>query len=431
VAEWSLPEADEFELDYVSSKRPPVTAQALTDQLWERLMVNLYDSKCPAEEKLKVLRAISHEIYITAKHMRQMMGFFNETEHRQEAFVMFYTRIIDVQNLKLCCVRFGKDEEVARLRNRLGHTFFFPFFQPENAKFELDLSYNDHRLCANMLVALAAREKSSNLRDAVWKRPDGVMDDFPMGVPRSWETTTPTGGTFFCRYVCSADDRNFNFRRSLAQKYSYFPRDVTENDIDWLTGLNEPPEDVLDLLEFLIGNVKSMEEAFNIIDGGEPGCTSNSQLTLREFESGLKSLGCKKFEGADEQARIAGVFRYLDPGGEGSVSAKEWSVLDQLWKEFDLTIREFVQFLQFAFGDDLQDAWDALDEDGGGSLSYEEFSEAVKAAGYFGPSRVVFALLDNTDDDEIELEEFEVLKKYQKKAAFSRNNSWSLNSDMG
>lgn len=24
--------------------------------------------------------------------MRQMMGFFNETEHRQEAFVMFYTR---------------------------------------------------------------------------------------------------------------------------------------------------------------------------------------------------------------------------------------------------------------------------------------------------------------------------------------------------
>ena len=31
-------QADEFELDYVSSKRPPVTAQALTDQLWERLM---------------------------------------------------------------------------------------------------------------------------------------------------------------------------------------------------------------------------------------------------------------------------------------------------------------------------------------------------------------------------------------------------------
>lgn len=55
---------------------------------------------------------------------------------------------------------------------------------------------------------------------------------------------------------------------------------------------------------------------------------------------------------ADVQARIAAVFRYLDPGGEGTVSLKaglgrglwwrdpidplhqEWSVLDQLWQEF-------------------------------------------------------------------------------------------------
>eukprot|EP00913_Durusdinium_trenchii_P030002 g28115.t1 len=84
VAEWTLPEADEFECDYVSSKRPSVTAQALTDQLWERLMVNLHKSQCSDEERLKVIRAISHEIYITAKHMRQMMGFFKESQHRQD-----------------------------------------------------------------------------------------------------------------------------------------------------------------------------------------------------------------------------------------------------------------------------------------------------------------------------------------------------------
>ena len=31
-------EADEFELDYVSSRRPSATAKAVTDELWERLM---------------------------------------------------------------------------------------------------------------------------------------------------------------------------------------------------------------------------------------------------------------------------------------------------------------------------------------------------------------------------------------------------------
>lgn len=38
-------QADEFELDYVSSKRPAATAKALTDELWERLMAG--DTQSP------------------------------------------------------------------------------------------------------------------------------------------------------------------------------------------------------------------------------------------------------------------------------------------------------------------------------------------------------------------------------------------------
>eukprot|EP00931_Biecheleriopsis_adriatica_P060178 TRINITY_DN36128_c0_g1_i1.p1 TRINITY_DN36128_c0_g1~~TRINITY_DN36128_c0_g1_i1.p1 ORF type:complete len:1545 (-),score=286.62 TRINITY_DN36128_c0_g1_i1:46-4680(-) len=413
VAEWSLPECDEFEFDYVTSYRPPTHAKALSDHLWEYLMVQMYDSRCQAEDKLKVLRQISHNFFITSKHMRQMMGYFAESQHREEAFVMFYVRIVDMQNIKSCRVRFGKAEEVARLRNRLGHTFFFPFFQPENAVFELDLTYHDHRLCGNMIVGLALREKASNIRDAIWTKEDGTVDDFPMGVPRSWETNIPTSGTFCCRYVCSADDRQFNYRKSLAQKNSYFPRDITEKDISWWTGLGEVPEDVIELLEYMISRVSSMEEAFHIIDGGEPGTTSNDELTLREFEQGLKSMGCHKFDGPDRQKRIDAVFRYLDPGGEGSVSKKEWSVLDELWREFDLTIREFTQFLMFAFGPDLEDAWEVLDEDGSGEMDEEEFFQAIKNIGYFGPARVVFALLDGSDDGNISYDEFAVLERYK------------------
>mmetsp|Transcript_66995 Transcript_66995/g.157172 ORF Transcript_66995/g.157172 Transcript_66995/m.157172 type:complete len:1075 (+) Transcript_66995:240-3464(+) len=413
VAEWSLPEADAFELDYVTSARPPVEAQALTDGLWKQLMVSMYKSECSAEDKMKVLRSISHNIFITSKHMREMMGYFDKSELRQEAFVMFFSRITDMHNLKLCSVRFGEDEEVYNLRYRLGQAVFFPYFQPENAKFELDLSFHDHRLCVNMLVGLAAREKFGNIRDAVWIKPDGSQDDFPMGIPRSWEGLSPTEGRFHCRYVCSADDRNFHYRKSLAAKFGYNPRDVRESEMNWLTGLNEPPEDVLDLLEFLISRVDSMQAAFNAIDGGEPGSVSNSELTLRELEMGLKSMGCQKFAGPDESARIEKVFRYLDPGGEGTVSMQEWMVLDQLWREFDLTIREFVQFLQYAFGENLQDAWEALDDDGSGELTEQEFDEALKKKGYFGPVRVVFALLDNTDDGNISFDEFIVLEDYK------------------
>lgn len=43
--EWSLPEYGIFELDYVSCYRPPAKAQALSDDLWESLMVTMYNCK--------------------------------------------------------------------------------------------------------------------------------------------------------------------------------------------------------------------------------------------------------------------------------------------------------------------------------------------------------------------------------------------------
>lgn len=93
-----------------------------------------------------------------------------------------------------------------------------------------DLSHNDHQIVAKMLVSLAAREKPSNLRslkdwkflnwsmlknsfhrntsgirftarDASWQKEDGTLDDFAMGIPRSWENAAPDQGIFRCRYV--------------------------------------------------------------------------------------------------------------------------------------------------------------------------------------------------------------------------------------
>ncbi|CAE8606974.1 unnamed protein product, partial [Polarella glacialis] len=57
-------------------------------------------------------------------------------------------------------------------------------------------------------------------------------------------------------------------------------------------------------------------------------------------------------------------------------------------------------------------AWEALDADGSGELTEEEWFEAVANIGYFGPARVVFALIDSSDDGNIGESEFKVLHKY-------------------
>lgn len=444
VAEWSLPEYDIFELDYISAYRPPANAEALSDELWEDLMVTMYYSEARPQDKIKVLRSISHLIFITCMHMRQMVGYFkdpvaedpdkdpSEREDpflaREEAFVTFYLRIIDMHNSKQFLVRFEKQEELSRLRSRLGYVAAFPFIQPENTKFVLNLKYHDQRLCVSMIVDLALHEKYGNIRDYSLTNEDGTTDPMTMGVPRSWADLAklPSSGVFRCRYVCSPEDRQVEFRKKLAQTYGYMAGNFSPSDVSWWTGLKEAGDDVLDLLEFFISRYNHVDEAFRDIDGGvkegeNANTTSNGELTLREFEAGLKDIGCFKFKGPNEKERIGAVFRYLDPGGEGNVSLQEWQILDQLWKEFVLSIQEFVQFLIFVFGEDLEEAWITLDDDESGELSEDEWNKAVADIGYFGPSRVVFALLDGSDDGNISYDEFKVLEKYRPKRQIAKN----------
>merc|ERR1719277_546277 len=190
-----------------------------------------------------------------------------------------------------------------------------------------------------MFVGLACKEKDSNVREFTLRNPDGTYDPMTKGLPRSWENINelPPAGVFSGKYVCSPEDIKFDFRRNLSATYGFFH--VLPNgkeDVQWWTGLTEPPDDVIDLLEFFISRVNHVDEAFSLIDG--PG--GNGVVTLKEFQEGLEEMGCEKFKGKDEGTRILNVFRYLDPGGEGSVSKDEFRILDQLWKELMLSIKD-------------------------------------------------------------------------------------------
>jgi Ca2+-binding EF-hand superfamily protein len=412
-----LPEEGTFEFDYMSNARPPENAVVLTDFLWEATLARLYDSVCTPHSKISVLRSIAHNFWITSLHMRQLIGFFRLAEHRCEVFIIFYLRIVDMYNAKLFRVRFENQEELNRLQHRLGYASFFPFIQPENARFELDLSCVDQRMCASNFVALSLKESPHNIRDPRFFKENGIEDPLPLGIPRSWADLKkiPTSGTFSGLYVCAPEHRNFEMRKELASTYGYFETRISNEEVNWWTGLTEAPAAVLDFLEFLIGRVPSVQKAFKMLDGP----CGNGVVTLRELEEGIEEMGCKW---ADDKPKIMEVFRYLDPGGEGSISSEEFEVLNQIWKELDLSIREFTQFLCLMFGDDLEECWDAMDDDMSGEMDLEEWLHAVDRIGYFGPAKIVFSLLDSSDDGSISIDEFKVLAKYKKKK--SRRQSY-------
>jgi len=412
IAEWTMPEIDEFECDYISDRRDHESAVPISDATFLNILVGLFDAECAPVSKLEVLRLMSHHIFMTAKQMRELLGSFRLEEHRAEVFVTFFLRVRDMWNAKIFRVRFANQEEIRRLQDRLGYATFFPFMQPENAQVSLDYRNHDQRICANILMQLAAKEGQYNIRSPELKFLNGTVDSFPTGLPRSWETLEkmPKDGVFTATYMCSPEHRKIAARQMLGETYGAFPMDVTEDKVLWWTGLTEVSEDVLDWLEFCIGNFKKIDDAFTAIDGAD----GNGVISLREFEDGVKELGCKKFKGKDESKRIEAIFRYLDPGGEGSVSKEEWQILGQLWQEYSLCIYEFVHFLQRTFGDDLKDAWEFLDDDGSGELSRAEWLTNCESIGYFGPGECVFALLDNSDDGSISLDEFMVLEAYKK-----------------
>jgi hypothetical protein len=383
VAEWSLPESGEFEFDYNTNRRPTRKDAPVDTSLWDQILVSLYDSSLNRGPVMLVLRRISHYFMLASMSMRKILGFFKSQEDRAECFVMFFFRITDIYNAKIFSSRFSKQEEVVKLQDRLGYVSFFPFVQPENARFYLDFSQHDQRICFNVLLALSAKEKRENLREPRYWLADGTEDPLTSGIPGTWSALDkmPKEGKISCYYVCAPENRKFEPRKQNAEKYGYYTVDASEHDVMWWTGLLEVPEDVVTFMEWIIsGEYDSSEAVFQKIDRGNLG-----EIVVKQFVDFLKQAGFERFAGPDEQERYKAVFRYLDPGGEGSVSKFEWGILDQLWREFDLSMREFVHFMVLAFGEEL---------------------------GYFGPSNVVFALLDHSGDGAISYDEFEVLEKW-------------------
>jgi hypothetical protein len=205
IAEWNMPDVDTLDLDYVSSKRPPANAQVLDDVTFNRILAVLQCNDGNPTAMVEVLRQVSENMYIKALHLRGLLGAFRRDSDRAEVFVIYFMRVVDMYNEKVFRVRFENLEDLARLRERLGYATCFPFIQPEQAQFQLNFKHADEKVAATIILQLAAKEATHNIKAASFIREDGTVDPLPLGVPRSCLPREDTHGwyIFVQLHVCA------------------------------------------------------------------------------------------------------------------------------------------------------------------------------------------------------------------------------------
>lgn len=235
-------------------------------------------------------------------------------------------------------------------------------------------------MAAKIYLCMAFRERVENIRQVKCTLPDGTDFKFERGIPQRWEALEhiPDEGIITFQYMCSPEDRKLNERVELAKKWGAWHFNVEARPL-WWSAIAEVPEAVLEFLYHLMRNSITVSQAFVKIDGHD----GNGEISLQELQAGADKLGWKTPELCKE------VFRYLDPDNGGSISIEEWDVLHQSWKELQLSIIEFLKYIDRKF-EDFDQAYEAIDDDDSDSVELHEWLQAVEEIGYFGSSLPIF-----------------------------------------
>jgi hypothetical protein len=385
LREWHLPPRNHVGFSFSSWRRPPADCRPIFESTWQNMLVEVRASTCRTIDKLSALHAVSSQIFIDSAQLRELLGSFDCSCHRSSAISSFIFRLTDPQNMKIFRARLADVDEKQVLSHRLGTIVNFPFLQPEETWFSFDLSTYEGRLATNTLLQIAFHERVENIRQPSLLRSDGTYFDFVMGVPLSWEQLEyiPTSGQFSCRYVCAPEDRKLHLRYQFARTLGGWRVNQDGHRINWWSALAEMPEEVrecvMTLLYYIIRDFPGVWAFWRKMQ-------QNGQMNLQQLQNSVKKW--KKLSRNEEMT--VGVFRFLDPDESGVVSVHEWAVMHQLWKELTLSILEFLQYVDRTFSGNFENAWYHLDEDGSGTIDFEEWEEAVRVIGYFGEGTEIY-----------------------------------------
>jgi len=251
-----------------------------------------------------------------------------------------------------------------------------------------------------------------------------------MGVPMLWKDfdAIPTHGVLEAMYMCSLDCISLATRHNLVCDVGGWQEVVAAKDrkaggeLQWWAVLSDVPQAVVTLVEFLVTRFKSLQQALVACDGG----LGDGKLNAREFTTGMLRLGFNvpsaskkrktkrrsstssvapgRAQSANGRAQSANhsamntdevlmsAYRFLDPNGDGAVTAKEFDFLEGVWRELAQSTWEFVRLVRERFGS-VAAAWQTADEDASGAIDFDEFQRLAQAWHFRGPLRQIFFFL--------------------------------------
>jgi len=212
--DWLLPSYGWLRFDYSSIRRPPSSVAPMPEA--SEVTRYLRSGTSAPSAKLKALRAVSVHMYISTHQLRNLLLCFPEGEHRQDAFCMLHTRVVDSASMLgpslLHSDAVLRESDRYALFNRLGHLHLLAPLNPELVPFHCCLAVYEERRVVEFLVQLTIHEAVGK----VLRRSD---DGRYVAVPASWaDKGVPCEDvTFRCRYETAT--LNSHWRHLLAAKY--------------------------------------------------------------------------------------------------------------------------------------------------------------------------------------------------------------------
>lgn len=435
--DWRLPASGQLSFDFVALYRPPADCSTVSFDAWGQVLAALADLVAPKiregdkedplvrKQVAKVqwaLRAISSRVWLLTRQLRNLLCIFLNRQDRGETLTTFFLRCVDWPiNGKCCQPKFSR-HHWKLLSQRLGYLNLFPYGQPEMSFHVIDLEQCDQRRCFHTLVRLASAEDSVNIKNPMIDKDANpnvpAFQPFVAGIPKSWDEleNIPAQGLVQCTYNCAVDRQNLKVRRRLASLVGGWTH-LPDTAFDFWSCLDDVPQEVLKVVMFMIRQWGSTDAAFAALN-----TQPDNMLNLKEFVDGLTKAGCckarrpKKIGVPGLQSAIAkpmmrsdvpddetdaaqvevisSVFRYLDTSHDGDISA-----------------RELKRDLEVYYGS-LQNAFEAIDLDESGAISFEEFKKCVEATHFDGPVQEIFMFIDLNGDAEIDGPEFFELENY-------------------
>lgn len=452
--DWRLPASGQLSFDFVALYRPPADCSTVSFDAWGQVLAALADLVAPKiregdkedplvrKQVAKVqwaLRAISSRVWLLTRQLRNLLCIFLNRQDRGETLTTFFLRCVDWPiNGKCCQPKFSR-HHWKLLSQRLGYLNLFPYGQPEMSFHVIDLEQCDQRRCFHTLVRLASAEDSVNIKNPMIDKDANpnvpAFQPFVAGIPKSWDEleNIPAQGLVQCTYNCAVDRQNLKVRRRLASLVGGWTH-LPDTAFDFWSCLDDVPQEVLKVVMFMIRQWGSTDAAFAALN-----TQPDNMLNLKEFVDGLTKAGCCKARrpkkigvpglqsaiakpmmrsdvpddetDAPQVEVISSVFRYLDTSHDGDISAREFETLERVWRELQQSMFELKRDLEVYYGS-LQNAFEAIDLDESGAISFEEFKKCVEATHFDGPVQEIFMFIDLNGDAEIDGPEFFELENY-------------------